>query len=107
MPFVAELLACFAARELPVDGDAVTLCPLDVGLLSGRLKDLYRNALLTAITGPMSSGCALFHLSWIGDISVMSRLRGHIVGVIVNKVSQNTSADGYSYYGYYRYGHFL
>jgi succinoglycan biosynthesis transport protein ExoP len=37
-------------------------------------------------------------------ISVLSRLRANIVGVVLNQVSQNTSADGYSYYGYYRYG---
>jgi len=37
-------------------------------------------------------------------ISVLSRLRANIVGIVLNQVSQNTSADGYSYYGYYRYG---
>jgi succinoglycan biosynthesis transport protein ExoP len=39
-------------------------------------------------------------------ISVLSRLRANIIGVVLNQVSQNTSADGYSYYGYYRYGHY-
>jgi len=39
-------------------------------------------------------------------ISVLSRLRTNIIGVVLNQVSQNTSADGYSYYGYYRYGHY-
>jgi polysaccharide biosynthesis transport protein len=39
-------------------------------------------------------------------ISVLNRLRANIVGVVLNQVSQNTSADGYSYYGYYRYGHY-
>jgi capsular exopolysaccharide synthesis family protein len=39
-------------------------------------------------------------------ISVLSRLRANIVGVVLNQVSKNTSADGYSYYGYYRYGHY-
>jgi capsular exopolysaccharide synthesis family protein len=39
-------------------------------------------------------------------ISVLSRLRANILGVVLNQVSQNTSADGYSYYGYYRYGHY-
>lgn len=39
-------------------------------------------------------------------ISVLSRLRANIVGVVLNQVSRNTSADGYSYYGYYRYGHY-
>jgi capsular exopolysaccharide synthesis family protein len=34
-------------------------------------------------------------------ISVLNRLRANIVGVVLNKVSQNTSADGYTYYGYY------
>jgi len=37
-------------------------------------------------------------------ISVLSRLRANIIGVILNRVSQNTSADSYSYYGYYKYG---
>jgi len=39
-------------------------------------------------------------------ISVLHRLRANIIGVVMNQVSQNTSADGYSYYGYYRYGHY-
>jgi len=38
-------------------------------------------------------------------ISVLSRLRANIIGVVLNRVSQNTSADSYSYYGYYKYGH--
>ena len=38
-------------------------------------------------------------------ISVLNRLRANIIGVVLNQVSQNTSADGYSYYGYYRYGY--
>jgi len=37
-------------------------------------------------------------------ISVLNRLRANIIGVVLNQVSQNTSADGYSYYGYYGYG---
>jgi Mrp family chromosome partitioning ATPase len=39
-------------------------------------------------------------------ISVLSRLRANIVGVVLNQVNQDTSADAYSYYGYYRYGHY-
>jgi capsular exopolysaccharide synthesis family protein len=39
-------------------------------------------------------------------ISVLTRLRANIVGVVLNQVSQNMSSDGYSYYGYYRYGHY-
>jgi len=39
-------------------------------------------------------------------IAALSRLRANIVGVVLNQVSQNTSADGYSNYGYYRYGHY-
>jgi capsular exopolysaccharide synthesis family protein len=39
-------------------------------------------------------------------ISVLNRVRANIVGVVLNQVSHNTSADGYSYYGYYRYGHY-
>ena len=38
-------------------------------------------------------------------ISVLHRLRANILGVVLNQVSQNTSADGYSYYGYYKYGY--
>ena len=36
-------------------------------------------------------------------ISVLNRLRANIVGVVLNQVSQDTSSEGYSYYGYYRY----
>jgi capsular exopolysaccharide synthesis family protein len=39
-------------------------------------------------------------------ISVLNRLRANIVGVVLNQVGQETSADGYSYYGYYRNGHY-
>jgi capsular exopolysaccharide synthesis family protein len=39
-------------------------------------------------------------------ISVLNRLRANIIGVVLNQVSQNTSSDGYAYYGYYRYGHY-
>ena len=39
-------------------------------------------------------------------VSVLNRLRANIVGVVLNQVSQNTSADGYSSYGYYHYGHY-
>jgi Mrp family chromosome partitioning ATPase len=39
-------------------------------------------------------------------ISVLNRLRANIVGVVLNQVSQNTSSDGYSYNGYYSYGHY-
>jgi Mrp family chromosome partitioning ATPase len=38
-------------------------------------------------------------------ISVLNRVRANIVGVVLNQVSQNTSADGYSNYGYYRCGY--
>jgi polysaccharide biosynthesis transport protein len=43
-------------------------------------------------------------------ISTLRRLRANIIGVVLNQVSQNTSADGYAYSGYYhyndyRYGH--
>jgi capsular exopolysaccharide synthesis family protein len=50
-------------------------------------------------------------ISWAGEtkrkavaevISVLKRLRANIVGVVLNRVSQNTSSDGYSYYGYYQ-----
>jgi len=37
-------------------------------------------------------------------ISILTRLRANIIGVILNRVSQNTSSDSYSYYGYYKYG---
>jgi Mrp family chromosome partitioning ATPase len=39
-------------------------------------------------------------------ISVLARLRANIVGVVLNQVGQNTSADGYAYYGYHRNGHY-
>jgi len=38
-------------------------------------------------------------------VSTLRRLRANILGVVLNQVSQNTSADGYSYYGYYKYGY--
>ncbi len=38
-------------------------------------------------------------------ISVLSRLRTNIIGVVLNQMSRNVSANGYSYYGYYRYGY--
>jgi capsular exopolysaccharide synthesis family protein len=39
-------------------------------------------------------------------IAVLDRLRANIVGVVLNQVGQDTFADSYSYYGYYRYGHY-
>lgn len=36
------------------------------------------------------------------SISVLKRLRANIIGVVLNQMSHSTSADGYSYYGYYR-----
>lgn len=39
-------------------------------------------------------------------ISMLDRLRANIVGVVLNQVGQDTFADSYSYYGYYRYGHY-
>ena len=39
-------------------------------------------------------------------ISVLQKLRANVVGVVLNRVSQNTSSSGYSYYGYYGYGHY-
>jgi len=38
-------------------------------------------------------------------VSTLRRVRANILGVVLNQVSQNTSADGYSYYGYYKYGY--
>jgi capsular exopolysaccharide synthesis family protein len=38
-------------------------------------------------------------------VSVLSRLRANIVGVVLNQVTHNMSPDGYSYYGYHRYGY--
>ena len=38
-------------------------------------------------------------------ISVLSRLRANIVGVVLNQVTHNMSPDGYAYYGYHRYGY--
>ena len=39
-------------------------------------------------------------------VSTLRRLHVNIVGVILNQVTQDTSEDGYSYYGYNRYGHY-
>jgi capsular exopolysaccharide synthesis family protein len=38
-------------------------------------------------------------------VTTLRRLRANILGLVLNQVSQNTSADGYSYYGYYKYGY--
>jgi capsular exopolysaccharide synthesis family protein len=38
-------------------------------------------------------------------VSTLHRLRANILVVVLNQVSQHTSADGYSYYGYYKYGY--
>ena len=38
-------------------------------------------------------------------VSVLSRLRANIVGVVLNQVTHNMSPDGYAYYGYHRYGY--
>jgi Mrp family chromosome partitioning ATPase len=36
------------------------------------------------------------------SISSLKRLRANIIGVVLNQMSHSTSADGYSYYGYYQ-----
>ncbi len=36
-------------------------------------------------------------------VSTLARLRANLLGVVLNQVRHNTSAEGYSYYGYYRY----
>jgi succinoglycan biosynthesis transport protein ExoP len=36
-------------------------------------------------------------------VSALARLRANLLGVVLNQVRHNTSAEGYSYYGYYRY----
>jgi capsular exopolysaccharide synthesis family protein len=36
-------------------------------------------------------------------VSTLTRLRANLLGVVLNQVRHNTSVDGYSYYGYYRY----
>lgn len=36
-------------------------------------------------------------------VSTLTRLRANLLGVVLNQVRQNTSAEGYSYYGYYHY----
>jgi len=38
-------------------------------------------------------------------ISVLSRLRANVIGVVLNQVTHSMSSDGYSYYGYHRYGY--
>jgi succinoglycan biosynthesis transport protein ExoP len=35
-------------------------------------------------------------------ISALKRLRANVIGVVLNQMSHSTSADGYSYYGYYQ-----
>ncbi len=37
-------------------------------------------------------------------VSTLQRIRANIVGVILNRITQQTSSDGYAYYGY-RYGY--
>ena len=39
-------------------------------------------------------------------IGTLRRVHANIIGVVLNQVSHNTSADGYSYYGYNRYGYY-
>jgi len=39
------------------------------------------------------------------SISALKRLRANIIGVVLNQMSHSTSADGYSYYGYYHPGY--
>lgn len=39
-------------------------------------------------------------------ISALNRLRANIIGIVLNQVTQTTSADGYAYYGYYHYSHY-
>jgi capsular exopolysaccharide synthesis family protein len=39
-------------------------------------------------------------------VSTLHRLRANIIGVILNQVTHNTSAEGYSQYGYYRYKYY-
>jgi Mrp family chromosome partitioning ATPase len=38
-------------------------------------------------------------------VSVLSRLRANIVGVVLNQVTHNMTSEGYSNYGYHRYGY--
>jgi len=37
-------------------------------------------------------------------VSTLQRIRANIIGVVLNRVTQKTSSDGYSYYGY-QYGY--
>jgi capsular exopolysaccharide synthesis family protein len=37
-------------------------------------------------------------------VSTLQRIRANIIGVVLNRVTQQTSSDGYSYYGYH-YGY--
>lgn len=39
-------------------------------------------------------------------IGTLRRLRANIVGVVLNQMTQNTSPDGYAYYGQYHYSHY-
>ena len=39
-------------------------------------------------------------------IAALNRVHANIIGVVLNQVSHNTSADGYSYYGYNHYSNY-
>ena len=36
-------------------------------------------------------------------VSTLQRIRANVIGVVLNQVTQNTSSEGYSYYGYQQY----
>jgi len=38
-------------------------------------------------------------------VSTLQRIRANIIGVVLNRVTQQTSSDGYSYYGYSHYSY--
>jgi succinoglycan biosynthesis transport protein ExoP len=39
-------------------------------------------------------------------VTALQRIRANIIGVVLNQVSQNTSEDGGSYYGHFRYSNY-
>jgi Mrp family chromosome partitioning ATPase len=39
-------------------------------------------------------------------LGALKRIRANVIGVVLNQVKQDTTSDGYYYYGYYRPGYY-
>jgi Mrp family chromosome partitioning ATPase len=37
-----------------------------------------------------------------GVLTALGRVRANVLGVVLNQIKRDTTADGYAYYGYYR-----